>query len=323
MRVFVTGGTGNIGQNVTLELLKRGHQVVLYTRTPGRIPAFQTMDGVTVCQGDILEHDKMAKGMEGCDAVVHIALGWGNDPVEILENDTRVTCFLMQEAERQHIGKMIYTSSTAAMGSLQFGIGVDSYLVPDDLYGATKASSEKFLLGFNQFYDGQGVYGAPVGLKRNIIRPGYTFSDPQVEGGASQSDTRFLDICKSLLQNQDLTFADTNGTQFISGRQIALLYADLLESDLNKEIFLALGTRFVSWAEIAQWAKEMIPGCTANIIVEKSGREPTYYDVSKMEKVFGLSFLGDEDLKDHVAWNLERARKILAGEEVHDVYHVW
>lgn len=323
MRVFVTGGTGNIGQNVTLELLKRGHQVVLYTRTPDRIPAFRAMDGVTVCQGDILEHDKMSKGMEGCDAVIHIALGWGNSPVEMLENDTRVTCFLMQEAERQHIGKMIYTSSTAAMGSLQFGTDEISYLVPGDLYGATKASSEKFLLGFNQFYDGQGVYGKPVNLKRNIIRPGYTFSDPRVEGGASESDTRFLNICKGLLQNEDQAFADTDGTQFISGRQIALLYADLLESDLDKEIFLALGTKFVSWAEIAQWAKEMIPGCSANIVVEETGQEPTYYNVSKMEKVFGLSFQGDEDLKDHVAWNLERARKILAGEAVHDVYHVW
>ncbi len=323
MRIFVTGGTGNIGQNVTLELLSRGHQVVLYTRTPERIPAFREMEGVTLCQGDILEHDKMAEGMKGCHAVIHIALGWGNSPVEMLENDTRVTCFLMQEAERQGLEKMLYTSSTAAMGSLQYGADETSYLVPGDLYGATKASAEKFLLGFNQYYDGQGVYGKPVKLKRNVIRPGYTFSDPRVEGGASESDTRFLEICKRLLQNEDLSFQDTDGTQFISGKQIAKLYAELLESDLNGEIFLALGTEFVSWAQIAGWAKEMIPGCTAGITVEKSGRAPVHYDVSKMEQVFGLSFRGDEDLKEHVAWNLERAEKILAGEAVHDVYHVW
>ena len=40
-------------------------------------------------------------------------------------------------------------------------------------------------------------------------------------------------------------------------------------------------------------------------------------------ELFGLAFEGDEDLKDHVAWNVERARKILAGEDVHNVYHVW
>ena len=40
MKIFVTGGTGNIGQYVTLALLKAGHELVMLTRTPERIPAF-------------------------------------------------------------------------------------------------------------------------------------------------------------------------------------------------------------------------------------------------------------------------------------------
>ena len=40
MIIFVTGGTGNIGQYVTLALLKAGHELVMLTRTPERIPAF-------------------------------------------------------------------------------------------------------------------------------------------------------------------------------------------------------------------------------------------------------------------------------------------
>ena len=48
MEIFVTGGTGNIGQHVTLALLERGHHVRLLTRTPERIPAFQEMENVTI-----------------------------------------------------------------------------------------------------------------------------------------------------------------------------------------------------------------------------------------------------------------------------------
>lgn len=323
MKVFVTGGTGNIGQNVTLELLKRNHSVVLLTRTPERIPAYCEMENVTVVKGNILEHDVMAKAMEGCDAVVHVALGWGNTPVEMLQNDTLVSCFLMETAEKLGVKKMIYTSSTAAYGPLRDGMGEETYLMPGDLYGSTKASTEKYLLGFNQFYNGQGVYGEPVKLKRNIIRPGYTFSNPRVPGGASESDTTFLNICKKILLNEDIEYRDNAGTQFISGKQIALLYADLLESDLNKEIFAALGTKFVSWGEIAKIAKSMVPESTSKINIIETGQPIAYYGVQKMKDVFGLEFAGDEDLEEHIAWNMERAKQIVEGQEVVNVYHVW
>ena len=76
MKIFVTGGTGNIGQHVTLALAARGHQVELLTRTPDRIPAFQTMENVHVVKGCLQEPDTMIAALQGCDAVIHIALGW-------------------------------------------------------------------------------------------------------------------------------------------------------------------------------------------------------------------------------------------------------
>ncbi|MCM1135835.1 MAG: NAD(P)-dependent oxidoreductase [Clostridium sp.] len=325
MKVFMTGGTGNIGQNITMELLRRGHTVTLLTRTPERIPAYQTMDGVEVVKGNILELDVMEKAMEGCDAVVHVALGWGNTPVEMLRHDTLITCFLAETAEKLGMEKMIYTSSTAAMGPLRDGMGEEAKLLPDNLYGATKASAEMFLLGFRQYYSGQGIYGEPVKLKRNIIRPGYIFSNPAVEGGASQSDTRFLDMAKAVVENRNVEVAENDGTQFLSGAQIAKLYGDLLESDLNEEVFLALGKKFVSWEQIARWTKELVPESTSEIIVKKSGSSEgiSYYNTQKITDVFGFNFDGDEDLKAHVAWNVERAKRQAAGETLDNVYHVW
>ncbi len=323
MDIFVTGGTGNIGQHVTLALLERGHHVRLLTRTPERIPAYQTMENVTVIKGNILELDVMEKALQGCDAVVHIALGWGNDPVEMLDNDTRVTAFLLDAAERAGVSNFVYTSSTAAAGPLRNGMDETSLRMPTDLYGSTKAATEMYMLGFRQYYSKQGGYGEKVKLRRNIIRPGYTFSSPAVPGGASQSDDRFKKIAEAIVDNRDLSFSVNDGTQFLSARQIAQVYVRLVESDLDEEIFYALGRNFISWYDIALMAKEMTPGCTSRIIATDEETEHTYYCVDKIRRVFGLSFDGGDDLREHIAWNLDRAWAVKRGEAVHDVLHVW
>jgi hypothetical protein len=55
----------------------------------------------------------------------------------------------------------------------------------------------------------------------------------------------------------------------------------------------------------------------------ESRREPECVSVEKMERLFGLSFDATEALKEHVQWNLDRERLVLAGNPVDDVYHVW
>ncbi|GHV03024.1 hypothetical protein FACS189485_05080 [Spirochaetia bacterium] len=325
MKIFITGGTGNIGQYVTKALLDAGHSLVVYTRTPERIPQIGQQKNVTVVKGNILDLDIMGKALQGCDAVVHIALGWGNTPLEMLDHDTRVTVSLLEQAEKAGVKNFVYTSSTSVFGPNQDGSGDKVMLTPGDLYGATKAASELYLWGFNGYYTGQGKPGARVNIRRNIIRPGYTFSNPAFEGGASQSDVRFRDIARSVLKGEDLTISNYDGTQFISAGQIARLYLKLVESDLNQEIFLGLGNTFTSWADIARWAIGFVPGTKSKVIAPAGDkkRTPARYDVSKMEKVFGLSFDPTAELKEHVRWNVERERKFLAGEKVHDVYHVW
>jgi UDP-glucose 4-epimerase len=325
MKVLVTGGTGNIGQYVVRSLLAAGHSVVLYTRTPRRIPSLSDQPGVTALAGDILELDKLKAGLTGCDAVVHIALGWGNTPVEMLDHDTRVTAFLAEEAERAGVRNFVYTSSTAAMGVFHDGIDESAPCRPRDLYGATKAASEAYLIGFAHYYTGQGVRGRAVSMRRNIIRPGYTFSNPAYEGGASQSDVRFRDIARQVLKGEDLVISENDGTQFLSSEQIAELYLRLVESELNEEIVLGLGATWTSWADIARMALDLVPESKSRVLAPDgdSPREPELVCVDKMERLFGLRFDATEALREHVLWNLERERLVLAGEEVHDVYHVW
>lgn len=309
MVIFMTGGTGNIGQYVTLELLKRGHRIKLLSRTPDRIKAFSQMENVELIGGTILDKDIIKNALQGCDAVVHIALGWGNEPYSMLQNDTAATAFLLEEAQKAGVEKFLYTSSTAAAGNLINGMDETGLRVPTDLYGSTKASSEMFILGFKQYYAVQGGYGEKVSMKRNIIRPGYTYSNPAVENGYSQSDRRFANIADAIVNDKDLSFSQNDGTQFLSSRQIAKIYAAVLESDCNEEVFYALGKNFISWYEIALMAKDMYPQSKSVITPTDEKGEEYRYCVDKIEKYFGLSFDSGEDIKEHIRWNLDEALK--------------
>jgi UDP-glucose 4-epimerase len=325
MKIFLTGGTGNIGQYVTKALLAAGHELVIFSRTPERIPMIAALENVSITKGNLLEPEIMGKALKGCDTVIHIALGYGLGPVEMLQHDTYATVYLLEKAEQEGVKNFVYTSSTAAIGNLAEGADERSFCEPDTLYGATKAASEKIIFGFQQYYAAQAVKGRKVTMRRNIIRPGYTFSNPAFEGGASQSDKRFRDIARQVLKGEDIFISENDGAQFISASQIAEVYVKLAESDLNREIFLALGETYTSWAEIARMTVACVPNSNSRILppIRDNLPKPGHINVEKLKKVFGLSFDAIENLREHVRWNVEREKKVLAGEKVHDVYHVW
>ncbi|MCL1845403.1 MAG: NAD(P)-dependent oxidoreductase [Defluviitaleaceae bacterium] len=316
MKVFITGGTGNIGQYVTKAFSEAGHECVVYTRTPGRVPGIAALRGVTEVQGHLSDFDKMEAALAGCDVVIHIALGWGCEPLSMLLNDTRVSVFLMEAAEKAGVKQFIYTSSTAAIGNMRGDVDEESLRIPDDLYGATKGATEVFLLGFRQYYATQGGRSEPVKMQRNIIRPGYTFSNPAFPGGASQSDTRFADIARAVLKNEEIRLGEHDGTQFMSSRQIAEVYLRLAESDLNEEIILAMGSVHTSWADIARMALEIVPESTSKLVLSPQDPPTWQYKTDKQQRLFGLKYDATPELREHMQWNIDRARKILAGEDV-------
>lgn len=321
MKIFITGGTGNIGQYVTKAFSQAGHECIVYTRTPGRVAGIGKLPGVTEVQGHLSDFEKIQAALTGCDVVIHIALGWGNEPLSMLLNDTRVSAFLMEAAEKADVKQFIYTSSTAAIGPMPGDTDETTLRKPDDLYGATKAATEMFLLGFRQYYGTQGGRSAQVNMRRNIIRPGYTFSNPAFEGGASQSDKRFADIATSILEDRDIHLGEHDGTQFLSSEQIAQVYLKLAESDLNEEIIFAMGSVHKSWANIARMGLEYVPESKSKLILTPQDPPGWRYKTEKMERLFGLKFDATNELREHMHWNIDRARKILAGENLPSITH--
>jgi len=295
MRIFLTGGTGFIGHFVAKEFLEQGHFLKILARNLGKIPSLANHNNVEMIKAGLLDFEAIENGLKGCDACVHVALGWGDTPLEMLANDTTATVQLLELAAKAGCKKFIYTSSTAALGKIRQNSNEDMVCLPMDLYGATKAAGEAYVLG------------ASFGMKRNIIRPGYTFGHLAFPDGISQPDRRFFNITQAVKENRIIHLTKYDGTQFIHASQLAKLYSAVLESDLNEEIFFGLGTEWISWKNIAERAIAMHPGTKAVIEEKDKGwsSSPFLFSLEKINKFFGLKFNGNDFIDEHIKWNLD------------------
>ena len=120
MKVFVTGGTGLLGNAILRELDAGGHETVALVRSNYDSEIFEGIETEFV-SGDLLDHDLMVNTIENCDAVVHAAgvihLGWKR-----LQESMRVNgegTQIIVDACLQHGCKMVHigTVNTLAVGT--------------------------------------------------------------------------------------------------------------------------------------------------------------------------------------------------------------
>lgn len=296
MRIFITGASGFIGSYVAHRLLNAGHELVAVVRNPGRLPWLQAQPGVTLIHAGLDDHETLRKGVEGCRACVHIALGWGDTPTGMLNADTLPTLVLLEACLQAGVEKFIYTSSTAIVGAFPPSIDEDIKPSPTDLYGATKAASEAYILGVE----------AATDLKCTIIRPGYTFGNPVVPGAATQSDNRFHEVVSRARAGKDIELKACDGTQFIWVGDLARIYESVLNSERSREVYFALSRTFVSWERIARDALELA-GTGSRIILHGQAGEPELFDVSKLGRHFGLSPEPYPHITEHLKYCLENS----------------
>jgi UDP-glucose 4-epimerase len=301
MKIFLTGGSGFIGHWVVKELLAQGHQLRLLIRNPSKIPSLKNLPGVEIVEGTLYDRPILEAALKGCDACVHIALGWGETPATMLEKDTAVTVFLVEAAEQAGVKQFLYTSSTAAVGEFRPLMAEAIDLRPMDLYGATKAASEAYLLGF----------AAKAHIHCNIIRPGYTFANPAFADGVTQPDQRFNKIVEAALKNEPIPVIKHDGTQFIWAGDLGKLYAAVLNSGFNRQIFFGLSNEFVTWEAIAKKATE-ITSSKSRIVVEDKGwdEKPMLFDMSLIKKEFGLDFVAFPEIAKHLEYLVKRLGNI-------------
>jgi UDP-glucose 4-epimerase len=299
MNIFLTGGTGFIGSYVTKLLSDRGHSLSILARNPEKIPALHHLPGVTIIPGTLSDFNIIDEQMKGKDACIHIALGWGDEAMSMLQHDTLPSVYLFECAARHKLSRFIYTSSTAAVNNTP----PDSKEGPEgpqpsDFYGATKASSEKYLYALSH----------QSSMICSIIRPGYTFGNPVIPGAPIENDDRFRYIVKQAKKNEVIELITYDGTQFIHARDLAKVYDAVLHKGENRKSYFALGSIFYSWEEIAKKVIEMTHSKSRITLIDKGyNPKPSLFNITLIKKDFNLEFESWQGICNHLEYlvNLE------------------
>ena len=137
MRVLLTGATGFVGANVVRHLLARGDEVVCVVRSPN-----VCLEGlpVTLAKSGLDDVDALARAMDGCAGVMHVAGTFDPGPGgEALMRALHVdaTRALLAAARLAGVPRFLLCSSsiTVGFGPRHAPGDEDTPLDPDAIYG--------------------------------------------------------------------------------------------------------------------------------------------------------------------------------------------
>jgi UDP-glucose 4-epimerase len=149
--ILVTGGAGYIGSHVCKELLRRGHQPVIYDNfQTGHRKATQA---VRVIEGDLGDSKKLKGTFQSfpIDSVMHFAADCQvgesvENPLKYFNNNVKNSLQLTEIMMEFNIGKIIFSSSAAVYGEpRKIPIPEGHPCLPVNPYGETKWIFERVL----------------------------------------------------------------------------------------------------------------------------------------------------------------------------------
>ena len=127
MKAFVTGATGFVGSHVAQVLAEQGADLRLLVRTGSDPKNIQQLNADRVV-GDLCDPESIDRAMAGCDVVFHVAADyrlWVRDPAQMYQANVEGTRTILQAARKNHVRRVVYTSSVATMGFTSNGQPAD------------------------------------------------------------------------------------------------------------------------------------------------------------------------------------------------------
>ena len=223
MRYLVTGAAGFIGSHLTDALLARGHSVVgLDNFSTGQdrfLEDAARSDRFTLIRGDLLDAASLRRGMDGVDAVYHLAAnadvrGGLNAPRLDLEQNTIATFDVLEAMRAAGCTRIVFASSAAALGEPEQVPTPETCPIPaqTSLYGASKMACEGLISAYCEGYGFEGYAFRFVSLLGPRYPHGHVFdfvkqlvADPsrlRILGDGSQrkSYLHVEDCVRALLQ---------------------------------------------------------------------------------------------------------------------------
>jgi nucleoside-diphosphate-sugar epimerase len=164
VNILITGGSGFIGRVFAEQLSAAGHRLVnLDLVAPDTAGVF-----ARDVRGDVRDPASVARAMDGCDAVLHLAAAHHDFGIErdtyfaVNEGAARILCQAMDDAG---VTKACFFSSCAVYGEVPEPRREDGPTAPDSPYGASKLAGEAVF----RAWSGRGD------RRTLVIRPTVTF----------------------------------------------------------------------------------------------------------------------------------------------------
>ena len=169
----MTGASGFIGWHVARRLLENGHRVRALVRPASVVPEL----AVERVEGDLRDPESLARAVDGCGAVFHVAADyrlWAKDPEELYRSNVQGTRNLLQAALNARVERVVYTSTVGCIAMPQQHPGNEDLPVgAEEMQGAYKRSkyqAEQVALEF-----------ARAGLPVVIVNPTAPVGDHDVK----------------------------------------------------------------------------------------------------------------------------------------------
>jgi uncharacterized protein (TIGR01777 family) len=182
MRIFITGGTGLVGQRLVRQLQKRGDRAVILTRRYGHARQVIGPD-VQLVEGDPMKSGDWMDAVGDCDAVVHLAgenvfgRRWNADYKKLLYDSRILSTQNIVEALRRKPGRADGRSKVLVNAS---AIGYYGPRGDEELTEESPAGSD-FLAKLCVDWENAARAAESVGVRVAMIRTGVVLDK---EGGA-------------------------------------------------------------------------------------------------------------------------------------------
>lgn len=157
MKILVTGGAGYIGSHTVTELLKQGHEIIVFDNL-----AYGHKEAVDcpLVVGNLLHKEEIALVFEKekFDGVIHFAAyalaGESmKEPAKYFENNLQGGLNLLEAMKNHGVSKIVFSSSCAVYGYPEkLPVSEDEGKKPVSVYGESKLMFEAILRWYDQLY---------------------------------------------------------------------------------------------------------------------------------------------------------------------------
>lgn len=152
-QVFVTGGSGFVGQNLIPMLIENGYKVKALARSAQAIQKVEQL-GATAVKGDLNDKQALAVGVKDCASVFHLAasVDFFASEKDLKKLHVEATELLLSVAKKANVQKFIYLGAASVIMNGKPIVNADETFVSDNIidgYSRTKLQAEKLVLAAN------------------------------------------------------------------------------------------------------------------------------------------------------------------------------